>query len=30
MEMYQMLALGLAAVFLMLYMMRRRGRMDKE
>jgi hypothetical protein len=29
MEMWQMLALGLAAVFLMLYLMRRRGRMDQ-
>jgi hypothetical protein len=30
MEMYQIVALGLAAVFLMLYMMRRRGRMDRD
>ena len=30
MEMYQLLALGLAAVFLMLYLMRRRSRLDKE
>jgi len=30
MEMYQIIALGLAAVFLMLYLMRRRGRMDRE
>lgn len=30
MEMYQIVALGLAAVFLMLYIMRRRGRMDRD
>jgi hypothetical protein len=30
MEMYQILALALAAVFLMLYLMKRRGRLDKE
>jgi hypothetical protein len=30
MEMYQIVALGLAAVFLMLYIMRRRSRMDRE
>jgi len=29
MEMYQIIALGLAAVFLMLYLMRRRSRMDQ-
>jgi hypothetical protein len=30
MEMYQIVALGFAAVFLMLYIMRRRSRMDRE
>jgi hypothetical protein len=30
MEMYQIVTLALAAVFLMLYLMKRRGRLDKE
>lgn len=30
MEMYQIVSLGLAAVVLMLYVMRRRSRMDRE
>jgi hypothetical protein len=30
MEMYQILALGLAAVFLMMYLMRRRSRLNRE
>jgi hypothetical protein len=29
MEMYQIVTLALAAVFLMLYLMKRRGRLDK-
>lgn len=30
MEMYQILAIGLAAVFLMMYLMRRRSRLNRE